>query len=116
MYIYTPLCRNEITLYRYVMVFIVPHMEIELEDNKQFISNTPRITLTTVDALKSPHCCRWPEALSPLAWWPKEIYWPKKGKPHLYFSSCRNFYLDFNFQTKFSEKELTLHLFYMPLD
>ena len=24
------------------MVFIVPHMDIELEDNKQFISNIPR--------------------------------------------------------------------------
>ena len=39
MYIYTPLCRYWITLYRYVLVFIVPHEDIELEDNKQFISN-----------------------------------------------------------------------------
>ena len=45
MYIYTPLCRYRITLYRYVLVFIVPHVDIELEDNKQFISNIPR-TLT----------------------------------------------------------------------
>ena len=44
MYIYTPLCRYWITLYRYVLVFIVPHVDIELEDNKQFISNIPRIT------------------------------------------------------------------------
>ena len=39
----TPLCRYWITLYRYVLVFIVPHVDIELEDNKQFISNIPRI-------------------------------------------------------------------------
>ena len=43
MYIYTPLCRYGITLYRYVLVFIVPYVDIELEDNKQFISNIPRI-------------------------------------------------------------------------
>ena len=42
MYIYTPLCRYWITLYMYVLVFIVPHVDIELEDNKQFISNIPR--------------------------------------------------------------------------
>ena len=42
MYIYTPLCRYWIALHRYVLVFIVPHMDIELEDNKQFISNIPR--------------------------------------------------------------------------
>ena len=41
MYIYTPLCRYWIALYRYVLVFIVPHVDIELEDNKQFISNIP---------------------------------------------------------------------------
>ena len=46
MYIYTPLCRYWIALYRYVLVFIVPHMDIELEDNKQFILNIPR----TVDS------------------------------------------------------------------
>ena len=43
MYINTPLCRYWIALYRYVLVFIVPHVDIELEDNKQFISNIPRI-------------------------------------------------------------------------
>ena len=42
MYIYTPLCRYWIALYRYVLVFIVPHVGIELEDNKQCISNIPR--------------------------------------------------------------------------
>ena len=42
MYIYTPLCRYWIALYRYVLVFIVPHVDTELEDNKQFISNIPR--------------------------------------------------------------------------
>ena len=42
MYIYTPLCRYWIALYRYVLVFIVPYVDIELEDNKQFISNIPR--------------------------------------------------------------------------
>ena len=42
MYIYTPLCRYWIALYRYVLVFIVPHVDIELEDNKQFNSNIPR--------------------------------------------------------------------------
>ena len=41
MYIYTPLCRYWKTLYRYVLVFIMPHTDIELEDNKQFISNIP---------------------------------------------------------------------------
>ena len=41
MYIYTPLCRYWIALYRYVLVFIVPHVDIELEDNKQFISKIP---------------------------------------------------------------------------
>ena len=46
MYIYTPLCRYWIALYRYVLVFIVPHVDIELEDNKQFISNIPRIVKT----------------------------------------------------------------------
>ena len=45
MYIYTPLCRYWIALYRYVLVFIVPHVDIELEDNKQFISNIPRILM-----------------------------------------------------------------------
>ena len=44
MYIYTPLCRYWIILYSYVLVFIVPHVDIELEDNKQFISNIPRMT------------------------------------------------------------------------
>ena len=31
----------------YVLVFIVPHVDIELEDNKQFISNIPRICKDT---------------------------------------------------------------------
>ena len=44
MYIYTPLCRYWIALYRYVLVYIVPHVDIELEDNKQFISNIPRMS------------------------------------------------------------------------
>ena len=48
MYIYTPLCRYWIALYRYVLVFIVPHVDIELEDNKPFISNIPR-TLSLMD-------------------------------------------------------------------
>ena len=43
MYIYTPLCRYWIALYRYELVFILPHVDIELEDNKQFISNIPRM-------------------------------------------------------------------------
>ena len=51
MYIYTPLCRYWIALYRYVLVFIVPHVDIELEDNKQFISNIPR----TVKPVLSKH-------------------------------------------------------------
>ena len=42
MYIYIPLCRYWIALYRYVSVVIVPHVDIELEDYKQFISNIPR--------------------------------------------------------------------------
>ena len=43
MYIYIPLCRYWIALYKHVLVFIVPHVDIELEDNKQFISNIPRM-------------------------------------------------------------------------
>ena len=49
MYIYIPLCRYWIALYRYVLVFIVPHVEIELEDNKQFISNIPRKSMGAND-------------------------------------------------------------------
>ena len=52
-YIYTPLCRYWITLYRYVLVFIVPHVDIELEDNEQFISNIPRIYATAISDLIS---------------------------------------------------------------
>ena len=44
MYIYTPLCRYWIALYRYVLDFVVSHVDIELEDNKQFISNISCIT------------------------------------------------------------------------
>ena len=44
MYIYTPLCRYWIALYRYILIFIVPRVDIVLEDNKQFISNIPRIS------------------------------------------------------------------------
>ena len=55
MYIYTPLCRYWITLYRYVLVFIVPHVDIELEDNKQFISNIPRICLALYGLKKINH-------------------------------------------------------------
>ena len=50
MYIYTLFCRNQITLYRYEMVFIVPHRDIELEDNKQFISNTLCTSLPVFDS------------------------------------------------------------------
>ena len=46
MYIYIPLCRYWIALYRYVLVFIVPHVDIELEDSKQFILNIPRMPKT----------------------------------------------------------------------
>ena len=62
MYIYTPLCRYWITLYRYVLAFIVPHVDIELEDNKQFISNIPRIFIKN----KTPSKKRLPE------WCPKD--------------------------------------------
>ena len=51
MYIYTPLCRYWITLYRYVLVFIVPHVDIELEDNKQFISNIPCVYIENFENL-----------------------------------------------------------------
>ena len=51
MYNYTPFCRTRITLYRYVTVFIVPHMDIELEDNKQFFPNIPRIILNFLNVL-----------------------------------------------------------------
>ena len=44
MYIYTPLGRYWITLC-YVLGFIVSHVNIKLEDNKQYISNTPRMFL-----------------------------------------------------------------------
>ena len=49
MYIYIPLCRYWIALYRYVLVFIVPHVDIELEDNKQFISNIPHTVQVDLD-------------------------------------------------------------------
>ena len=45
MYIYTPLGRYWIILYMYVLGFIVPHVNIQLEDNKQYISNTPIIMI-----------------------------------------------------------------------
>ena len=51
MYIYTPLCRYWIALYKYVLVFIVPHVDIELDDNKQFISNIPRISKSVLAIL-----------------------------------------------------------------
>ena len=41
MYLYTPLCRPGINLYRYILAFIVPHVDIEIRDNKLFISNIP---------------------------------------------------------------------------
>ena len=47
-YMYTAFCRNRITLHRYVTVFIVPHMDIEQEDNKQFFSNIPRMTVRRI--------------------------------------------------------------------
>ena len=34
----------------YVLVFIVPHVDIELEDNKQFISNIPHIVCYSCDS------------------------------------------------------------------
>ena len=43
-------------LYRYVLVFIVPHVDIELEDNKQFISNIPRIS--SLDMLWNTQLCQ----------------------------------------------------------
>ena len=55
MYIYTPLCRYWITLYRYVLVFILPHVDIELEDNKQFISNIPRTSTYFEYIFKDQH-------------------------------------------------------------
>ena len=54
MYIYTPLRRYWITLYRYVLVFIMLHVDIELEDNKQFISNIPRKTKIYHNILTPP--------------------------------------------------------------
>ena len=48
MYIYTPLCRPWINLDMYVFVFIVPLVDIEIEDNKQFIANIPRIFLYNI--------------------------------------------------------------------
>ena len=41
-------------LYRYVLVFIVPYVDIELEDNKQFISNIPRIHTAKIHASSGP--------------------------------------------------------------
>ena len=59
MYIYAPLCRYWIALYRYVLVFIVPHVDIELEDNKQFISNIPRISNTVFILQKRSESYEW---------------------------------------------------------
>jgi hypothetical protein len=42
MYINTPLCRYWITLYKFVLVLIVSHVNHVIEDNKQFFSNSPR--------------------------------------------------------------------------
>ena len=43
----------------YVLVFIVPHVDIELEDNKQFISNIPRnngfLNITVILMLPDPN-------------------------------------------------------------
>ena len=60
MYIYTPLCRYWIALYRYVLVFIVPHVDIELEDNKQFISNIPRICIWVLVPYLYTYCKKKP--------------------------------------------------------
>ena len=51
MYIYTPLCRYWITLYRYVLVFIVPNVDIELEDN---ISNSFQTSLLYKESKPRP--------------------------------------------------------------
>ena len=48
MYIYTLLCRYWINLDRYVLFFILPHMDMEIEDKKQFITNIPRIKFKQV--------------------------------------------------------------------
>jgi hypothetical protein len=42
MWIDTPLCRYWITLYRYVLLLIVSHVDHEIEADKQFFSNSPR--------------------------------------------------------------------------
>ena len=47
MYIDIPLCRYCITVYRYVLVLIVAHVDIEIQENKQFFSNIPCINLNS---------------------------------------------------------------------
>ena len=68
MYIYTPLCRYWITLYRYVLVFIVPHVDIELEDNKQFISNIPRTIQVCKQSGEMNKTCASFDILKTLTW------------------------------------------------
>ena len=68
MYMYIPLCRYWIALYRYVLVFIVPQVDIELEDNKQFISNIPRMH----------------ELPKPISWESKKFFWIKMSSAEIF--------------------------------
>jgi len=53
MYIYIPLCRYCATVYRYVWVYIVANVDIEIPKNKQLFSNMPRIYKLCA------HCLNW---------------------------------------------------------
>ena len=89
MYIYTPLCRYWIALYRYVLVFIVPHVDIKLEDNKQFISNIPRrnmFFLLSINRL-CPFNCK--ETIS----WKVNAYFLRKIRKLLQNVICWNYYI-----------------------
>ena len=66
MYIYTPLGWYWITLYEYVLGFIMPHVNIQLEDNKQYISNTPHIPMSVIGMIGM---------MSYLPWWPPWQKW-----------------------------------------
>ena len=92
MYIYTPLCRYWIAPYRRVLVFIVPHVDIELEDNKQFISNIPRTLLPIFPSFS-------PMDMVGKAWLPSNAYYPRTPDYTLYSGVhvCRSEHSDSSF-------------------
>ena len=97
MYIYTPLCRYWIALYRYVLVFIVPHVDIELEDNKQFISNVPRIlhiSAQNIDCGYSLELPQWDSSNK----YPQSMFFSKTRKKNVYSCKSQFYYIKVGFK------------------